>query len=101
MAEIKPHLYDVIRRPVVTEKSTMVSQYNQFVFEVALDADKALIKEAVEALFKVEVKKVNTLRSKGKVKMFKGTRGRRSDTKRAIVTLVNAVEFDVTSGLKA
>jgi large subunit ribosomal protein L23 len=100
MADVKPHHYDVIRRPVITEKSTMASQFNQYVFEVALDADKALIKEAVEALFKVQVTKVNTLRRKGKIKNTRGVRGRRSDTKHAIVTLKNAVEFDPTSGMK-
>lgn len=100
MADVKPHLYDVVRRPVITEKSTMASQFNQYVFEVALDADKALIKEAVETLFKVEVTKVNTLRRKGKQKVFKGKLGRRSDVKHAIVTLKNAVEFDPTSGMK-
>jgi large subunit ribosomal protein L23 len=100
MADVKPHLYDVVLRPVITEKSTMASQYGQYVFEVALDADKALIKEAVETLFKVEVTKVNTLVRKGKTKRFKGLPGRRSDVKHAIVTLKNAVEFDPTSGMK-
>jgi large subunit ribosomal protein L23 len=100
MADIKPHLYDIIRKPVITEKSTMLSQFNQYVFEVPLSADKKAIKEAVEALFKVKVSAVNTLRSKGKLKRFRGAPGQRSDTKRAIVTLEGAIEFDPTSGVK-
>ena len=99
MADPKPHHYDVIRRPVITEKSTLIGEFNQYVFEVAMDADKKSIKEAVEALFKVEVTKVNTLVQKGKTKRFRGHLGRRVDTKRAIVTLKDGIEFDVTSGL--
>ena len=99
MADPKPHHYDVVRRPINTEKSTLIGEFNKYVFEVAMDADKKSIKEAVEALFKVEVTKVNTLVQKGKTKRFRGHLGRRVDTKRAIVTLKDGIEFDVTSGL--
>lgn len=91
--------YDVIRRPVITEKSTLASEYNQVVFRVSLDADKKTIKEAVEALFDVKVKAVNTLRRKGKVKRFRGIRGKQNDVKQAIVTLEDGHSIDVTTGL--
>lgn len=91
--------YDVIRKPVITEKSTMASEYNQVVFRVALDADKKLIKEAVETLFDVKVRAVNTLRRKGKVKRFRGIRGKQNDVKQAIVTLEDGHSIDVTTGL--
>ena len=91
--------YDVIRRPVITEKSTLASEYNQVVFRVSLDADKKIIKEAVEALFDVKVKAVNTLRRKGKVKRFRGIRGKQNDVKQAIVTLEDGHSIDVTTGL--
>ncbi len=99
MADIKPHHYDVIRRPLITEKSTLVAEQNKIVFEVAPDADKKAIKEAVEALFKVEVTKVNTLTQKGKTKRFKGFLGRRSDVKKAIVTLAEGQSVDISTGL--
>ena len=79
--------YDVIRNPVVTEKSTNASEHGQVVFDVAIDATKAQIKEAVEALFSVKVKAVNTLVRKGKVKRFRQELGSRKDVKKAIVTL--------------
>lgn len=91
--------YDVIRRPVITEKSTLASEFNQVVFRVALDADKKAIKDAVEALFDVKVKAVNTLRRKGKVKRFRGIRGKQNDVKQAIVTLEDGHSIDVTTGL--
>ena len=91
--------YDVIRRPVITEKSTLASEYNQVVFRVSLDADKKTIKEAVEALFDVKVKAVNTLRRKGKVKRFRGIRGKQNDVKQALVTLEDGHSIDVTTGL--
>ncbi len=99
MADIKPHHYDVIRRPLITEKSTLVAEQNKIVFEVAPGADKKAIKEAVEALFKVEVTKVNTLTQKGKTKRFKGFLGRRSDVKKAIVTLAEGQSVDISTGL--
>lgn len=91
--------YDVIRRPVITEKSTAVSEHNKVVFVVAAAATKIQIKNAVEALFKVKVTGVNTLVRKGKDRRFRGIAGRTSDTKRAIVTLQEGQMIDVTTGL--
>ena len=91
--------YDVIRAPVVTEKSTMSSEHGQVVFDVAIDATKAQIKEAVEGLFKVKVKAVNTLVRKGKVKRFRNTLGERKDVKKAIVTLVDGQSIDISTGV--
>jgi large subunit ribosomal protein L23 len=91
--------YDVIRRPIITEKSTAVSEHNKVIFQVAPTATKPQIKAAVEALFKVKVKSVNTLVRKGKNKRFRGIAGRTGDTKRAIVTLVEGQMIDVTTGL--
>jgi len=95
----KAELYEVIRRPIVTEKSTMASEANALVFEVAKSANKPLIKEAVEALFNVKVKAVNTTVTKGKVKRFRGRPGRRNDVKKAYVTLEEGHMIDVTTGL--
>ena len=91
--------YDVILSPVITEKATRTSEYNQVTFKVPLTATKPQIKAAVEALFKVKVKAVNTLRQKGKVKMFRGELGQRSDWKKAMVTLADGHKIDVTSGI--
>src|SRR6478609_5934184 len=91
--------YDVIRTPAITEKSTLVSENNQVVFNVAKDASKPEIKAAVEALFGVKVKAVNTLVRKGKTKRFKGTVGRQKDVKKAIVTLAEGQSIDVSTGL--
>jgi large subunit ribosomal protein L23 len=96
---VKPELYDVIRKPVVTEKSTMASEANAVVFEVAKDATKPQIKQAIEALFNVKVKAVNTLNAKGKTKRFRGRKGRRADVKKAYVTLEDGNMIDVTTGL--
>ena len=91
--------YDVIVSPVITEKSTLASEHNQVVFKVADGATKPEIKEAVEALFKVKVKSVNTMVRKGKMKRFRGIRGRQRDFKKAIVTLAEGHAIDVTTGL--
>ena len=91
--------YDTILSPVITEKATMLSEHNKVVFRVAQDATKAQIAEAVEALFKVNVVKVNTLNVKGKTKRFRGHLGRRSDVKKAIVTLADGQSIDITTGL--
>jgi large subunit ribosomal protein L23 len=91
--------YDVIVSPVITEKSTMASEANQVVFNVARNATKPAIKQAVEALFGVKVTAVNTLTRKGKNKVFRGIRGRQSDVKKAIVTLAEGQSIDVTTGL--
>ena len=91
--------YDIIRNPVVTEKSTLVSEHNQVVFDVAVDASKPEIKAAVEALFSVKVKAVNTLVRKGKVKHFRGELGVRNDVKKAVVTLADGQSIDISTGL--
>jgi len=91
--------YDVILSPAITEKATAASEHNQVVFKVALAATKPEIKEAVEKLFGVKVKRVNTLVKKGKLKVFRGMRARQSDVKKAIVTLEEGHSIDVTTGL--
>ncbi|ROU02649.1 50S ribosomal protein L23 [Histidinibacterium lentulum] len=94
-----PAHYDVILKPVITEKSTMASEQGAVVFEVAPDATKPLIKEAVESLFGVKVKAVNTTITKGKTKRFRGKPGRRKDVKKAYVTLEEGNAIDVSTGL--
>lgn len=91
--------YDVILAPVITEKATYASENGQIVFNVARDASKPQIKAAIEALFSVKVKSVNTLVNKGKTKRFRGVKGRQSDVKKAIVTLEEGHSIDVTTGL--
>ena len=95
----KADLYDVIRKPIITEKATMASEHGAVVFEVAMDANKPLIKQAVETLFGVKVKAVNTTITKGKVKKFRGQPGKRRDVKKAYVTLEEGNTIDVTTGL--
>ena len=95
----KPEYYDIIRRPIVTEKATMASESGAVVFEVAMDSSKPIIKEAVEALFNVKVKAVNTSISKGKIKRFKGQLGKRKNTKKAYVMLEDGNTIDVSTGL--
>jgi large subunit ribosomal protein L23 len=99
MSTSDPRHYDVIVAPVITEKATMASEFNQVMFKVARHATKPQIKEAVEKLFDVKVKSVNTLVRQGKVKAFKGRLGQQSDVKRAIVTLEEGHRIDVTTGL--
>jgi large subunit ribosomal protein L23 len=99
MSVTDPRHYDVILAPVITEKATAASEKNQVMFRVARNATKPQIKEAVEKLFDVKVKAVNTLVRKGKVKAFRGTRGVQSDVKNAIVTLEEGHRIDVTTGL--
>ena len=94
-----PAQYDIIRRPIITEKATLASESNAVVFEVHQDATKPLIKEAVEALFGVKVKAVNTVVTKGKHKRFRGRAGERNDVKKAYVTLEEGHTIDVTTGL--
>ena len=95
----KAEHYDVIRKPIITEKATMASEANAVVFEVAIDATKPQIKEAVEALFGVKVKAVNTTITKGKAKKFRGRAGERSDKKKAYVMLEAGNTIDVSTGL--
>ena len=99
MSAIDPQNYDVIVAPVITEKATTASEHNKVVFKVARTATKPQIKEAVEKLFDVKVKSVNTLVRKGKTKVFRGQFGSQSDSKRAVVTLEEGHRIDVTTGL--
>jgi large subunit ribosomal protein L23 len=99
MSTKDPRHYDVLLAPVITEKATLSSDKNQVMFKVARTATKPQIKEAVEKLFDVKVKSVNTLIRKGKYKVFKGRKGQLSDVKRAIVTLEEGHRIDVTTGL--
>ena len=98
-AAIDNRHYDVVLAPHITEKSTMVSEHNAVVFKVAGTATKPEIKAAVEALFNVSVKNVNTIVTKGKTKKWKGQPYRRSDAKKAIVTLAAGQSIDITSGI--
>ena len=91
--------YDVILSPVITEKSTRLSEVNQVVFRVPKDASKPQIAKAVETLFKVKVKAVNTVRTKGKMKAFRGKKFQKGEVKKAIVTLAEGYQIDVTTGL--
>jgi large subunit ribosomal protein L23 len=91
--------YEIIRRPVITEKATLLSAFNQVTFMVATDATKPEIKAAVEDLFKVQVKGVNTIRQQGKVKRFRGRKGTRVETKKAVVTLAEGHSIDITTGV--
>ncbi len=90
---------ELIRAPVVTEKSTLGNEHNQVTFRVPVDATKPEIRAAVEKLFDVKVKAVNTIRQKGKIKRFRGRIGRRPDTKKAIVSLAEGSSIDVTTGI--
>ena len=95
----KANQYDVIRKPIVTEKATLASENGAVVFEVAIDSNKPQIKEAIESLFGVKVKAVNTTITKGKVKRFRGQPGKRKDVKKAYVTLEEGNTIDVSTGL--
>jgi large subunit ribosomal protein L23 len=95
----KPEHYDLIKKPVITEKATSASENGAVVFLVAMDATKPQIKEAVESIFSVKVKAVNTTITKGKSKKFRGRAGERSDKKKAYVTLEEGNTIDVSTGL--
>ena len=97
--DVKERWYDIILGPLVTEKSTQGSEYNQVTFKVSLDASEPEIKKAVESLFEVKVKQVNTIRMKGKVKRFKGHLGKRSNWKKAIVSLAEGETIDMMTGV--
>ena len=99
MTTSDPRHYDIIIAPVITEKATNASEHSKVIFKVALTATKPQIKEAVERLFDVKVKSVNTLVRKGKTKVFRGNFGSQSDVKRAVVTLEEGQKIDVTTGL--
>src|ERR1700712_4015541 len=91
--------FDVLLSPHITEKATLLSEQNKVVFKIALDASKDEVASAVEAIYNVKVTKVNTLVTKGKTKRFKGIKGRRTDIKKAIVTLAEGQSIDITTGL--
>jgi len=95
----KERMYDIVRAPVITEKATMGSEHGQVTFKVPLTATKPEIKAAVEGVFNVKVKAVNTLRQQGKTKRFRGHTGRRSDYKKAIISLAEGHSIDVTTGV--
>jgi large subunit ribosomal protein L23 len=95
----KERQYELVRSPVITEKATLGSENNQVTFRVPLDASKPEIKSAVEQLFDVKVLSVNTLRQKGKTKVFRGRRGRRNDYKKAVIRLEEGHSIDVTTGV--
>ena len=95
-----PRMYDIIKAPMITEKAAMGSENGQVTFVVPMDANKSEIKGAVETIFDVKVKAVNTLRQKGKEKRFRGHLGRRNDFKKAMVTLEDGQTVDITSGVK-
>lgn len=92
-------MYEIIRHPVITEKATRLSEFNQVTFRVPLEATKPEIKAAVEGLFKVKVTAVNTVRTEGKTKRFRGRPGKRSDHKKAVVTLAEGQSIDITTGI--
>ena len=96
---ITERMYDVIRKPVITEKSMKASEHNKVTFIVPLDAEKNEVKEAVEAVFGVKVESVNTIKTKGKLKRFRGHIGKRSDFKKAVVRLADGQNIDVTTGI--
>ena len=91
--------YDLIKKPIITEKATILSSNSQVVFSIPMDADKNLIKKAVEKLFGVNVRKINIIVSKGKVKRFKGKIGRRKNEKKAIISLEKGQKIDITNGI--
>ena len=95
----RAEMYDIIRSPVITEKATQIAEKNQFIFRVRIDANKNDIAAAVVGLFGVKVLAVNTLRVKGKRKIFKGRPGRRADYKKAMVTLAEGESFDAAMGV--
>ena len=99
MSTTDPRHYDVLIAPVITEKATIASEHNKVIFRVVPGATKPQIKEAVEKLFDVKVKSVNTLIRKGKIKAFKNRLGEQQSTKRAVVTLEEGHRIDVTTGL--
>lgn len=95
----RERMYELIRTPIITEKATLLSEFNQVSFRVPMDATKHEVRSAVEELFKVKVTAVNTIRQNGKTKRFRGRPGRRSDFKKAIVTLAEGQAIDITTGI--
>jgi len=97
---LKSNLYDILRKPIITEKTSLLGELGKYVFEVAPKANKTSVKKAVQEVFGVKVTKVNILNQKGKVKRFRGKIGKQSDVKKAIVTLAEKQEIDLTGGVK-
>ena len=95
----KERMFELLRSPIITEKATLISEFNQVSFWVPVDADKFEVKAAIEGLFDVKVTAVNTLRLKGKSKQFRGQPGRREERKKAIATLAEGQSIDITTGL--
>ena len=93
------NLYNIVIAPIITEKATKISEKNQYVFKVKIDSNKKEIKQAIEKLFKVKVKNIKTIKIKGKSKIFKGTKGRRSDYKKAIICLNKGENLDYSGGV--
>ena len=93
------NLYNIVLAPIITEKATKISEKNQYVFKVKIDSNKKEIKQAIEKLFKVKIKKIKTIKIKGKSKIFKGTKGRRSDYKKAIICLNKGENLDYSGGV--
>ena len=95
----KDRMYEIVRSPVITEKSTIISEFNQVSFQVPLSATKPEIRAAIEGLFDVKVTSVNTLRQQGKIKRFRGRLGKRNETKKAVITLAEGDTIDITAGV--
>lgn len=93
-------IYDLIRKPIITEKSTLLGEQGKYVFEVAASAEKGMVQKAIEQIFTVKVKAVNIINQVGKKKRFKGVMGRRSDVKKAVVTLEKDHTIDLAGGIK-
>ncbi|NRB10490.1 MAG: 50S ribosomal protein L23 [Rickettsiaceae bacterium] len=91
--------YDLIRNPVITEKSTILEEQNKYIFKIAKDANKVTVKKAIEEIFEVKVNSVNIINIKGKIKKFKGVKGRRSDIKKAVITLKEGSTIDIAGGI--
>lgn len=96
----KEDLYDVLRAPVITEKSSILAQFSKYVFKVNVDVAKSTVKRAIEHIFNVKVLKVNSIKTKGKVKMFRRTKGEQSDYKKMIVTLEKGKTIDLNAEIK-
>ena len=94
----KVFAYDLIKKPIVTEKSSLLSENNQVIFEVKVTATKLEIKKAIESIYSVKVKAVNTIRVKGKVKRFRGIVGKRAEIKKAIISLADGQSIDINAG---
>ena len=98
-SELPAKFYDLIKKPIITEKGTLLSNNSQIVFSIPMNANKTIIKQAVEKLFGVNVKKINIIISKGKTKRFKGKKGKRKNEKKAIISLEEGQKIDITTGI--